>query len=437
MFGKGDKSWLRRLAGRFEAHEIGYTPSVSGSDELMQLLGETSLTDLGELYRTQWAVRTSANFLALNVAHVNLKTYRRIHESEREEVPHHPQALVLQQPNPQTTRFMLVRDTVSDLVIYDAAFWLKVPRRNPKRLHRLPPGYIEPTGGDMLSGPAFYTFHTVNGPKHFEPEEIVHFHGYSPTDTRVGSPVLDALRSVLREEIEASRHRQKFWSRRARIDGVITRPADAPNWDKKGRERFREGWRRFTRGGDREEETPVLEDGMDFRPIAFSPKDAEFQAGREWVLEVVATAFQIPLALLSRKNTATFASMKEFHKVLYVDVLGSWNAMIEGGIALQLTPSFDESKDIYSEFNIEEKLQGDFETQADALKSAVQVPWMSVNDARALRNKPPVGDPLDPENPYNWPAIPPGYVMGPPSGAQSPSGPRLSDEELQRMLEEP
>jgi HK97 family phage portal protein len=375
-----------------------FTPSVVDFVRL-----SATASSLGALYRKQWAVRTCVDFLAKAVSQLKLKTYMRDEDGAPEYLRDHPLAVLLETPNSHTAGGDLIRDTVSDIAIYDNAYWLKQTKGNKMQLFRLPPAFVSPRDGDILNGVGRYTYSNGTANVDFSPEEIVHFHNYNPLDTRIGSPILEALRAVLNEEYEASRHRAMYWRKGARFSGIIERPADQ-KWSDAALERFREGWRRFSRSADREEETAVLEDGMTYRPISFSPKDSEFIAGREWALETVATAFSIPLAMLSRKGTMTFASTKEFRTILYVDVLGSWNDMIERTIQLQLVPDFDDPG-LFVEFNIEEKLQGDFEQQADAARQSVQVPWMSVNEMRKIRNLPPIDDPA-----FDVPAQPANYL---------------------------
>jgi hypothetical protein len=118
--------------------------------------------------------------------------------------------------------------------------------------------------------------------------------------------------------------------------------------------------------------------------------------------------------------------------------------MIESALTLQLVPDFDDP-DLYVEFNIEEKLQGDFEEQANAARNSVQVPWMSVNEMRAKRGQAPVGDPNDEENPYNSPARPANYNYAGDAPPQAPVAPVTlapaarnghSDVDWARILEE-
>lgn len=385
---------------------VQFTP---GAVESVRLFSESA--SLGTLYGKHWAVQTIVDFLAWNIAQLNFKVYRKVSDTERQPASDSPLATLLNRPNGHTSRFDLIRGTVSDLAIYDNAYWLKRFIGNARELFRIPPEFVTIVGGDIIRGPSEYRIDVNNGRGQvsFKPSEVVHFHGYNALDTRVGSSPLVGLKSLLAEEFQASRHRGGYWANSARREGVIERPLDAPALDEAGMKRLREAWAGETAGIANAGKTAVLEEGSHWVDSSWSPKDSEFIPGRQFVFDTVGTAYHIPLAMLSRSSTPTFASMKEFHKVLYVDVLGPWNALIEQGMWLQLIPDFNDP-DLFVEANIEEKLQGDFETQADALRSHVQVPDTSVNDALRIQNREPYGDPNDPANPFNWPAKPSNYV---------------------------
>jgi HK97 family phage portal protein len=384
---------------------VDFTPEVV---ETIRLSAASVAYDA--LYRTQPAVRTCVSFLASSIAPLNLKVYRRsAGDDAPEHLRDHPLQLLLDRPNDRTPRFDMMRDTVSDLAIYANAFWLKQTVGQQRRLLRLPPSFVQPRGGDVFTGASAYIVTSPTTGKYltFQPEDIIHFVGYNPIDSRIGVSPLEALRYVLNEDSEASRHRARFWKNSAQRDGVIERPPEEESgvWDDKDRERFRADWSNRHTGTANAGDTPVLEDGMKWNPSSFSPKDSEFIEGREFTLDTAATVYHIPLAILSRKGTATFASMKEFRKMLYVDTLGPWNAAMEGVVNLQLVPDFGDP-DLYVEFNIDEKLQGDFEEQTVAARQSVQVPWMSVDDMRGKRGMPPLG------GIYAEPARPANYRYG-------------------------
>lgn len=391
----------------------------------------------GAIYESQPAVRLCVRFLAKNIAHLNIKVFRKESDGERTSLPDHPLAKLLQQPNPRTTRYDLMRGTVSDLAIYDNAFWLKRQVGQARQLLRIPPVFVFPKGGSILTGPERYEVNLGNEPRTFDPAEIVHFHGYHPHDTRTGMSVLESLRNVVAEEVASTKHRQNYWRNAARREGVIETNEVLSDV---AYERLRQSWQNHTAGAQNAGKTGIVEAGR-FRDSSFSPRDSEFIAGREWALDMVATGYDIPLAMLSRKGAATFASMKEFRTILYVDVLGPWNSELEDAMKLFLIPDFGDP-DLYVEFNIEEKIQGDFLTQVDAFRQSGQVPWQSVNGIRKLRNEPPFGDPDDEENPFNWPARPTNYVYGNPENDEpavavpTPLAPAALEAELAAILEE-
>lgn len=414
MFGAGP------LTGT-DGHGTQVAQITPGAAESIRLFSESSA--LSSLYRRQWAVRTCVNYLALNVAHLNLKVYRRLSDTQTEPAQDSALAELLNTPNDHTDRFSLIRGVVSDLAIYDNAYLLKQFVGNARQLFRIPPEFVQLIGGDIFRGPHHYLVDANNGAGGltFSPGEIVHIHGYNAIDTRIGTSPLESLRALLGEEVAASRHRASYWRNAARREGLIERPLEAPQLDEAGLKRLQEAWAANTAGEQNSGKTAVLEEGGHWVDTSFSPKDSEFIPGRQFTLDTVATQYAIPLALLSRSQTPTFASLKEFHKVLYVDVLGPWNAMIEQAFMQQLVPDFNDDL-LYVEFNIDEKMQGDFESTADALRSHVQVPDMSVNDSRRVQNRPPYGDPEDESNPYNRPARPQNYAYeGDATPAQPPA----------------
>jgi len=62
---------------------------------------------------------------------------------------------------------------------------------------------------------------------------------------------------------------------------------------------------------------------------------------------------------------------------------------------LQLVPEFEDSDNVYVEFNLQEKLKGDFEEQIKTLQSAIGRPWMTPNEGRARMNLPSMGGDAD------------------------------------------
>ena len=77
-----------------------------------------------ELYRTQPHLRTVLSFVARNVAHLGLHGYERVSDTDRKWLFGDPLSDLLSRPNPEMTRYELINTLVSDLGLYDAAYWV-------------------------------------------------------------------------------------------------------------------------------------------------------------------------------------------------------------------------------------------------------------------------------------------------------------------------
>jgi HK97 family phage portal protein len=343
------------------------------------------------LYRTQPEVRTVIDFLSRNVAQIGLHVFRRISDTDRVRIADHPLALLLKTPNPATTRYRLFESAMMDLGIYFNAYWLKLrAERNRLQLVRIPPEQIYPVGHLLPTG---YRWTWPDGQRwELPPSEIVHFRGYDPDNPLMGLSPLETLRRLLAEERASVEYRGAFWKNAARLAGVILRPQTAPSWTPDKREQFKDDWAAFYSGAANAGKSPVLEDGMTYQPMTATARDSQLVESRKLTREEVAAAYHVPLPLVGILDHATFSNVKEQHKHLYQDCLGPWLVNLEEDIELQLLPEFTDSEDVYTEFNISEKLKGSFEEQTAALRVGTGAPFLSRNEARARLNLPKVND---------------------------------------------
>jgi HK97 family phage portal protein len=370
--------------------------ALTGAGTLLSYGGAASLStaswEYAAVWRAQPQVRTVVNFLARNIAQLGLHTYRRVSDTDRKRLTDHPLAQLLASPLPGVTTYRLIERLISDLAIYDEAYWVKAVRQGQRLLLPIPPTLIRPAEGNWIR-PDYYE--TAGGVR-FEPDEVMHFHGYSPEDLVVGSSPLDALRALLVEESESTKQRAAMWRNGSRATGVLTRPADAPAWSPEAKRRFGEVWRTFASGGGAEGGTPILEDGMKYELISIDPQRAQYIESRKLSREEVAAAYHIPPPLVGILDHATYSNITEQHKILYQDTLGPWLTMIQQEIEANLLPDMPDNDGVYVEFNIAEKMRGSFEEQAAAASTATGGPWMTRNEQRARFNLPQIegGDEL-------------------------------------------
>lgn len=354
-----------------------------------------------ELYRTQPHLRTVLSFVSRNVAHLGLQAFERVSETDRQRLRDDPLALLLKRPNADTTQYELIDSLVSDLGLYDVAYLVvlndsEAPSGWSMRL--IPPSWvIEFKGGSAFSVGGIVAANPNGTRVEFSAEDVIVFHGWNPGKPKSGTPPVQTLKHVLAEQVQAWSYREQVWQRGGRVGSYLTRPSGAA-WSDAARERFAQDWKaRWTgMGGAKAGGTPILEDGMELKRIGFSAREEEWSEVSKVALSTVASVFHVNPVMVGVLDNANFSNTKEFRKMLYSETLGPLMAMIEDRLNAFLVPRVSKADGVYLEFNIAEKLQGDFEEQASVLSSSTGAPWMTRNEARSRQNLPSVdgGDEL-------------------------------------------
>lgn len=349
-----------------------------------------------ELYRTQPQLRIVMSFVARNVAHLGLKAYARTSDTDRQRLQDDPLAVLLKRPNPSMTTFELLQGLASDIGLYDAAYWfVGLDNEAPSgwRIQPIPPAWVvEQRGGTFYQAGRFVIQNPDGTRSEIPAEEMLVFHGWNPGRPKYGTSPVETLKQVLAEQVQAWSYREQVWQRGGRVGAYLTRPKDA-KWSDAARERFARDWKdRWTgKDGKKAGGTPILEDGMELKRIGFNAREEEWSEVAKLALSTVAAVYHVNPVMVGILDNANFSNTKEFRKMLYTETLGPMLAMIEDRINTFLVPRVSNNDRAYVEFNIEEKLQGDFESQAAALQAAIGRPWMTPDEGRGLRNMPALG----------------------------------------------
>ena len=96
----------------------------------------------------------------------------------------------------------------------------------------------------------------------------------------------------------------------------------------------------------------VLEGGLDWKPMGFSPSDMEFQKTKEAAAREIALAFGVPPMLLGIRGDATYANYQEANRALFrltvlplatrvAGALSTWLSDFTGEM-LELRPDLDQ-----------------------------------------------------------------------------------------------
>ncbi|MDK8637525.1 phage portal protein [Corynebacterium imitans] len=387
-------------------------PSRSAADtepglSYVDLAGQLAEKSVEQLWHEQPHLRTVTSFIARMVATVSLHVYEREPDGGRVRVREGDLAYMLRRPNDTETFYQFLYDSVLDLCLYDEFIWIiaeDAHRRGRYVLERVSPRRVVDSRWKNRRELAWLG---IDGGRDSLTQwvpaaQVIRSTGYSPWSVRRGDSPVNALRTVLKEQIESAAYRAQLWHNGPRLGGVITRPAGA-NWDAVSRRRFKQSWQATYAGaGSGAGGVPVLEDGMEFKPFHLSAQDEQVAEMTKLSLSTVAQVYHINPTMVGLLDNANYSNVREFRQSLYGDSLGPVMKLIEELLNFDVLPRLAEwdprldPSRVYMEFNVEERLRGRFEEQAEVTSKAVGAPWMTRNEARAMNNLPRVdgGDEL-------------------------------------------
>lgn len=376
----------------------GGIPVADPGSPLEILLGQRGQVE--EFWRTQPNLRKVVDYVARNVASIPVHTYERVSDIERQRVTDHPLAKTLSTPQPRMGAFRFWHAVLSDGLLYDRWCVLKVVNQEDSGridLIHVPSWRLRFKTDPLRRVTAIqYWTGDQDGDDWTEVDldEAIFDFGYAPRTA--GLTPVRTLRDTLEETAEAIKYRRDTWEHGARVPGYVYRPEGA-KWNDEKRERFVASLKAtYGRDGTNAGGLPVFEDGMEIRKAdVFSPQQAADLDGRQLTAVEVAAAYHIPPELVGARQ-GNYSNVREYRQMLYRDSLGPYITAWEDVLNAQLVPDMAEGRRLYVEANVEAKLRGSFEEQAKVTTSAVGGPWMTVNEARAMRNMPPVdsGDEL-------------------------------------------
>lgn len=227
----------------------------------------------------------------------------------------------------------------------------------PTELHILRPDRMSVVPG-ADGWPVAYDYE-VSGRRHrydvrSASSPICHLRSFHPQDDHYGFSAMQAAAMAVDVHTSASR-----WSK-ALLDNAA-RPSGALVWnggDGQGlmaEDQFRrlsEEIEANYQGARNAGRPMVLEGGLDWKPMGFSPSDMEFQQTKEAAAREIALAFGVPPMLMGLPGDATYANYQEANRAFYrltvlplvarvTAALSDWLSR-GGDAALRLRPDLDQ-----------------------------------------------------------------------------------------------
>jgi len=241
--------------------------------------------------------------------------------------------------------------------------------------------------------PVAYDY-TVGGRRHRfavgDASPVCHVKSFHPQDDHYGLSALQAAASAIEVHNGASRWSLALLDNAARPSGaIIYKGAEAGGTMSQDQfDRLTAEMESQHQGARNAGRPMLLEGGLDWKPMGFSPSDMEFQKTKEAAAREIAIAFGVPPMILGIPGDATYANYQEANRVFYRLTVLPLAARVASAVA-----------DWLSDFSGERIALAPDLDQIPALSAERDAQWRRVAEAgfltdaekRALLGLPPIG----------------------------------------------
>jgi HK97 family phage portal protein len=381
------------------------------------------------MWRTQTAIRAVVGFKVNALASVQFNLYKRGEDDGRTRVRTGPLAETLDMPSFRLGQARFLEQLQLDMSIYGR--WAFTVNDTATGLEFLPlPAHRIAL---VVDGAGRYTdiaISTTEGWALRPLDNIVFDISRGPTTggtKRFGYSDLETLTDLALELSGMAQYRRDLFTNSAMVPAVIERPKDAGSWSDTAWARFKSEISTYRAGGGKAGGWPILEDGMTLKPVTvFDPKSAQYVEVRELHLKEAAQALHIPPELVGAME-GTHSNIIALREQLYVDVLGTDIKFFEDAMNAGLKKLLRKGQ--YIEANLDSKLRGTLAERNKIYQGAVGAPYLTVNEVRAMENRPAIegGDEL--VKPLN---VTQGGQASPQDSAPPDNGQDIKDGQLAR-----
>ena len=268
-------------------------------------------------------------------------------------VTDHPLLALLSRPNPAQDCCALLEALYGHLQIAGNAYLEAVPSPTepaPRELYALRPDRMRvipgrkgwPEGYEYRLGTRSVRFRQTE-----EVQPILHIKTFHPLDDHYGLSPLEAAAVPVDVHNAASRWNKALLDNAARPSGAMVYNSDggAPLSPVQF-ERLKNELQTRHQGAGNAGRPMLLEGGLDWKPMGFSPSDMEFMKGKDAAAREIALAFGVPPLVLGLPGDNTHANYAEANRAFTAQTLRPLVSRTLSAMGRWLSPKYGEEIEI-------------------------------------------------------------------------------------------
>ena len=221
-------------------------------------------------------------------------------------------------------------------------------------------------------------------------QDVLHFQLFSWDGLRGLSPIGQA-RQALGLAIASEKFGSRFFGNGSKPGGILTPKVKL---DERDMVNFRKFWE-SANGGDNQGRVGVLPQEWSYTQIGLSPEDSQFLQTRQFSRTDVAALFRLPPSMIGDTTRLSNNNHEQQSLSFVTDTLRPYLVRIEAEIARKLLPK---DGSLFLQFDVTDRLRGDFATTMQGFAVGKQWGFYSTNDVREKLGENPIG----PEGDVYW-----------------------------------
>jgi HK97 family phage portal protein len=374
---------LKNLSDGFKV-ALGRVRKGAFADAFLKAL-DIPRDDISNAYEEHTWTYACINVIMRKVASVPFVVASRAKDNEgnQVELPDHPAAKLLANPNPTMTGTELTQGTILSLYLNGEGLWLHefMGQRTPQEifLHMDPkaskPVFMEeslPVGWRVpIKGGAGTDFSN---------DEIVRYRFIDPDDPLRGFAPVDVANLAINQDFKAGKYNLGLLTNQAVPSGIIQVEESA--WDEAQLKRIKKQWDREHKGAERQGRIGWLLGGMKFQSIGLAMKDLDYIEGRRFNREEILGVFGVPPAEVGVHEFSNYANAREQGRKFWQNTLIPLLVMYEEALEKQFFQvHYPDVVGFFDLTNVED-LEENLETKAVVAQRlfAMGVPFSDINE---------------------------------------------------------
>lgn len=261
------------------------------------------------------------------------------------EVRAHELERLIERPNLHQTGIELLDTAFTHLLLFGNAYLhVVMDGAEPREFHALRPDRIRVVPGPD-GWPIGYDHSVGNRTVHYSAEAegiapVLHLKLADPLDDQNGLAPLVAAQMPLEMHESASRWNKALLDNSARPSGALVY-ASPENLTDLQFDRLKSELESAFSGQSNAGRPILLEGGLDWKPLALSPKDMDFQEARNSAAREIALAFGVPPLLLGLPGDNTYSNYAEANRAFWRQCIVPMVRRMAAGMAKWLQPGFE------------------------------------------------------------------------------------------------